>query len=210
MSNVNGNPSPPYRIPSGPSAARRLLGRWKSFSRVMKLGVVGGGLLSLVAVGAMAAPLVTNAEPPKHLPSTASSEIRSTVRVTTKMTEPSHPAPVAKPSEAEPSKTPAATLPAAPKTEPTKAPTTKAVEPTKAPTTKVTEPVKTSTAPTTPKPSTSTTTPTPTKTTTTAKPIVTPNAICTVAGATGVSSTGTAMVCRTTTTEPVLRWRVVV
>lgn len=217
MSYVNGNPHLPYRIPAGPSEGRRLLSRWKSFNRMMKLGIVGGGLLSLVAVGAMATPLVASADPLKHLPFGGVSEVRTSGRVTSKATEPSHPVPSAKAAPAEPSRTPATTLPAAPKTEPTKAPATKATEPTKAATTKAGGLVKTSTTPlpTTPKPSTSTTsttTPSPTKTTTSAttKPTVTPNAICTVAGATGVSATGTAMVCRTTTTDPVLRWRVVV
>jgi outer membrane biosynthesis protein TonB len=218
MSYATGSSQQPYRIPSGPSEGKRLLGRFKSFSRIVKLGIVGGGLLTLVAVGAMAAPLV-NPEPLRHLAFGAASEPSSTARVTPKAIEPSHAAPTVKPTSTEPSRTPASTIPAAPTAEPTKVPTTKvpttkAPEPTKAPTTKATEPVKTSTTPlpTTPKPSTTTTTPTPTKTTTsaTAKPTVTPNAICTVAGATGVSATGTAMVCRTTTTDPVLRWRVVV
>ena len=213
MSYVTGSPQQPYRIPSGPSEGRRLLGRFASFSRTIKLGIVGGGLLSLVAVGAMAAPLVASSEPLKHLPFASSSQPSSTARVTSKATEPSHAAPTEKATAVEPTRTPATTLPAAPKTEPTKTEptkaTTKATEPTKAPTTKATEPVKTSTAPE-PTKTTTTATPSATKSTTsaTAKPTVTPNAICTVSGATGVSATGAALVCRTTTTDPVLRWRV--
>lgn len=211
MSYANGPTQKPYRIPPGPSEGQRLLNRWQSFNRTVKLGIVGGGLLSLVAVGAMAAPLVSPHESPKHPSVAGPSDIRPIATVTPKAVELSHPATTAKPTATEPTRSPASTIPAA-STEPTKAPTTKATEPTKAPTTKATEPVKTSTTPvpTTPKPSTTTTTPKPTTTTTTptARPTVTPNAICTVAGATGVSSTGAAMVCRTTTTDPVLRWRV--
>jgi hypothetical protein len=39
------------------------------------------------------------------------------------------------------------------------------------------------------------------------KATVTPGAFCSVAGATGLTSTGKAMVCKTTATDSRLRWR---
>lgn len=202
---------PPYRVPPGPSEGQRLMARWSSFSRLVKSGIVGGGLLTLVAVGAIAAPLVTATEPPKHLPFGLTSEVRTSPAAGNKVAEPSHPAttvastePVKVPTSATPTQTTKAP-------EPTKAPsTTKAPEPTKATTTKATEPVKTSTppVPTTPAPTTQKpTTPSQTTSTTIGKPIVTAGAICTVSGAQGVTSTGAAMVCKTTTTDTTLRWR---
>lgn len=211
MSNSSYTQSPPpYRIPPGPSEGQRLLGHWSSFSRLVKTGIIGGGLLTLTAVGAIAAPLVTGSEAPKHLPFVAQTEARTSPGAGNKVAEPTRPAanlPSVEPTKVSPSPSPTET-----KTEPTKAPTTKATEPTKAPTTKATEPVKTSTTPvaTTPVPTTAkptTTTPKPTTTSPTAKPTVVAGTTCTVSGALGVTSAGAAMICKTTTTDVTLRWR---
>jgi len=166
-----------------------LRGQWKALSGKVKIGVVAGGVLSLGAVGAMANPLTSTPSPqiPKFASASVSSPARTTsaaatTRATT--TQPATTAPATPASVSVPATTAAlaTTAPAAP--------TTKAATTAKA----TTSAPKTTAA---------------TKTTTTAavQTTVTPGAYCSVAGATGLTSKGTKMVCKTTATDSRLRWR---
>jgi len=181
-------PRPPYRIPAIKETTR-LAGQWKALSGKVKIGVVAGGLLSLGAVGAMANPLTSTPSPqiPKFASASVSSPARPTsAAVTTNAT-------TTKPATTAPA-TPASTsVPAT-----TAAPATTAPV---APTTKAATTAKTTTA--APK----TTAATKATTTAASKATVTPGAFCSVAGATGLTSTGKAMVCKTTATDSRLRWR---
>jgi cytoskeletal protein RodZ len=181
-------PRPPYRIPAIKETTR-LAGKWKALSGKVKIGVVAGGLLSLGAVGAMANPLTSTPSPqiPKFASASVSSPARPTsAAVTTKAT-------TTKPATTEPAIPASVSVPvttAVPATTATAAPTTEAATTAKT----TTSAPKTTAA---------------TKATTTAavKATVTPGAYCSVAGATGVTSTGKAMVCKTTATDTRLRWR---
>jgi len=186
-------PRPPYQIPESKETTR-LAGRWKALSRKVKIGVVAGGLLSLVAVGAMANPLTSTPSPqvPKFDSASVSAPARPTTAASTMKavtTKPATTAPTAASVSA-----PATT--AAPPTTAAVAPTTKA-----ATTAKTTAAAPKTTA------ATKTTAAARTTTAAAAKATVTPGAFCSGAGTTGVTSTGKAMVCKTSATDTRLRWR---
>jgi hypothetical protein len=181
-------PRLPYRIPTTKETTR-LAGQWKALSGKVKIGVVVGGVLSLGAVGAMANPLTSTPSP--QIPKFASASVTSLARptsaaVTTKATT-TQPATTAAATSASVSVPATTTVSAATATA---APTTKAATSAK---TTASAP-KTTAAP---------------KTTTTAavQTTVTPGAYCSVEGATGLTSKGTKMVCKTTATDSRLRWR---
>jgi len=181
-------PRPPYRIPTTKETTR-LAGQWKALSGKVKIGVVAGGVLSLGAVGAMANPLTSTPSP--QIPQFASASV----------TSPARPTRVAVATAATTSK-PATTAPATSASVSVPATTTvPATTATAAPTTKAATTAKTTTA--APK----TTAATKATTTAASKATVTPGAFCSVAGATGLTSTGKAMVCKTTATDSRLRWR---
>ena len=181
-------PRPPYRIPAIKETTR-LAGKWKALSGKVKIGVVAGGLLSLGAVGAMANPLTSTPSP--QIPKFASASVTLPARPTSAAVATA--ATTTKPATTAPATSASVSVPAT-----TTVPATTA---TAAPTTKAATTAKTTTA--APK----TTAATKATTTAASKATVTPGAFCSVAGATGLTSTGKAMVCKTTATDSRLRWR---
>jgi len=181
-------PRLPYRIPTTKETTR-LAGQWKALSGKVKIGAVAGGVLSPGAVGAMANPLTSTPSPqiPKFASASVSSPARpSSAAVTTKAT-------TSKPATTSPAPSASASIPAT-----TTVPATTA---TAAPTTKAATTAKTTTS--APK----TTAATKTTTSAAVQTTVTPGAYCSVEGATGLTSKGTKMVCKTTATDSRLRWR---
>ena len=181
-------PRLPYRIPTTKETTR-LAGQWKALSGKVKIGVVAGGVLSLGAVGAMANPLTSSPSP--QIPKFASASVTSPARPTSAAVATA--ATTTKPATTAPATSASVSVPAT-----TTVPATTA---TAAPTTKAATTAKTTTA--APK----TTAATKATTTAASKATVTPGAFCSVAGATGLTSTGKAMVCKTTATDSRLRWR---
>jgi len=181
-------PRPPYRIPAIKETTR-LAGQWKALSGKVKIGVVVGGLLSLGAVGAMANPLTSTPSP--QIPKLANASVSSPARPTSAAVATA--ATTTKPATTAPATSASVSVPAT-----TTVPATTA---TVAPTTKAATTAKTTTA--APK----TTAATKATTTAASKATVTPGAFCSVAGATGVTSTGKAMVCKVSATDTRLRWR---
>ena len=177
-------PRLPYRIPTTKETTR-LAGQWKALSGKVKIGVVAGGVLSLGAVAAMANPLTSSPSP--QIPKFASASVTSPARPTSAAVATA--ATTTKPATTAPATSASVSVPATTTTA-TVAPTTKAATTAK---TTTSAPKTTAAA----------------KATTTAavKATVTLGSFCSVAGATGVTSTGKAMVCKTTATDSRLRWR---
>lgn len=182
-------PRPTYRIPAKETS--RLAGQWKALSALAKVGIVTGGVLTLGIAGAFANPLTSTPRP----------QVPKLANLSATASPPTAGAP--SPSKVAATERPAAATPSASVTAPT----------TTAPA--VTESVVSATqAATTAKTSTAIQTTSATQTTAAAKATtaavqgaVTAGAFCSSGGATGVTSRGKPMICKTSATDIRLRWR---